>query len=179
MVNWIRTGADALLTGVLMFSVLGIFFMVYVSGKETLSYEGQINSQLRDYLPTALSAANKKLGDQLRQTVRKMPLDSLIASATLDQETSATTVNNKWLFRMIICTIVLLVLVYITYVVAVKLSHASKWLPVWSHIISLLFIISLVAVVEVVFFTRIASKYIPTAPSFVVDTAINELSRDR
>ena len=164
---------DASLTGVLLFTILGLFFMFYVSRKETSAYEAELQSNLSRLLAGdqgLLTKANAQTNGMLRKTFGKLPLDSLIAQEKRDYTFNTSTVNNQWLFRVIT-----LVIVVLWGALAALAWSLSAQIPLWRVGATALAGVLVVGLVEVVFFMDIASHYIPTPPSLIVHSALDTL----
>ena len=170
--TWVHTMADVLLTAVLMFGALSIFFITYISHVESEGYQSEINQIIKEQLPKALANYS-----DARPLVASLPFEQIIAAVELENSTNPARINNMWIIRSMIFVAILLAIVYLVFVLVIKTSSYRASLGVPSHFLTICFIIILIGLVEYWFFTRVASKFVPTLPSLLADTTVDQLKK--
>lgn len=85
--------------------------------------------------------------------------------------------NNNWLIKVVIMVNIMLFIIFILPTLILKYV-CEKDIPIKHILIENLVIFALIGVVEYLFFTHIASKYIPVKPSTIVHSFIESLKRN-
>jgi hypothetical protein len=174
--NVLEIVMDVLLNLLLMFTILSCLFMVYISKIETSAYQDEINGKLTDAIKTYLDEADQQSPEvykSLKALFDKYPqLPELLA----DESDNLSAENNKWLFRVIIIFIVVLLVFFIFFCFMLGFVRDHN-INIWKKVGWTLFIFLFVAIVEGGFFIEIARKYIPTAPSTLVNAIAQQLQK--
>ena len=84
--------------------------------------------------------------------------------------------NNKWLYKILAVSNGFLLAIIITSIVMIKLT-CNQCVPIKYILIENLLIFLFVGIVEFLFFTQIAFKYIPIQPSMMINTFIDKLKK--
>jgi hypothetical protein len=159
----------------ILFTLLSIFFMFYISKLSTET----LNHEIVHNLNNAIDAGINKIPVQGRNT-----LSTLTKSVNIDKLKSAfsepdklVTMHNKWLFRsIIIVNVCLFIIVCLTSFLLIKQCNQNIQLK---HILienGLTF--TLVGIVEVLFFKFVALKYVPTKPSTIMSAFFNSITKN-
>ncbi len=153
---------------------LTIFFTKVISKieKDTLSaeIEYEVNENLQNALKAGDSSGNIK---EILSTVDDLgvfqTLDKMYSQPDAEQE-----MHNKWLFGVAIGSVAVLFIMCALFAMTLSLS-CGQCIPITHIVVENLIIFSGIGIVEYVFFTNIALKYIPTKPSLIVKSAIEAL----
>ena len=167
---------DILLNFLLMFTILSCLFMLYISKIETNAYQDEINSKLTDAIKAYLNDSDAKSPAvylSLKALFDKQPqLPELLAQES--ENLSAD--DNKWLFRIIVIFIVMLFTFFIFFCFLLTFM-GNHQINIWKKVGWTLFIFLFVGSVEGGFFIEIAQKYIPTPPSTLVNSIVQQLQK--
>ena len=141
-----------------------------------------------DYINTMDSTDNVK--NSLRNFAKEMRLFGKIpwnkdvfnkVAKEYSGEDSDIISNNR---KLIIINILLILAVFIVFIIFVIYYKKNGYEINWKHLlIENVILFALIGVVEYLFFTRVASKYIPTSASFIsaslIDSVKNQLIDDQ
>ena len=167
---------DILLNFLLMFTILSCLFMLYISKIETNAYQDEINSKLTDAIKAYLNDSDAKSPDvylSLKALFDRQPqLPELLAKESENMSAE----DNKWLFRIIIIFMVMLFLFFVFFCFLLTFMGNHK-INIWKKVGWTLFIFLFVGSVEGGFFIEIAQKYIPTPPSTLVNSIVQQLQK--
>lgn len=154
----------------ILFMILTIFFQLYISREETATFEQQIGPVIDDKLGQALASYDTT--GQLKQQLKTLPYESL--KQVYGRPDKATVIYNAWLFRMMF---VIIGAIFITTAIVIIYSYLScgQCVPIAQIVIENFVVFSFVGVVEFLFFTHIASKFVPVPPSFLSTRVITDL----
>jgi hypothetical protein len=135
----------------LVFSVLSIFFLVFVSKIMDKSFNDQLDQAVANNTP-------KIFPKELKNYIQ-------LLSKRYQSEDPVKRVNNQWL-RVIIITLMstLIVLSLVFSVITQK--------PILSVLSENLVTFAVVGAVEMMFFLKVVTKYVPIPPSFMLETIV-------
>ena len=163
----------------ILFSFLTIFFFLYISVEETKKVKNSINTIIQDNTYKSLVYIDKldkkssidKTGNINWEKIKKGAIDI--------QEQSKNKIpyiekNNKKLIKrsliIITCFFILLLCITLYFTLYKKYDIDLR-----SIVIENIIIFLCVAIIEVLFFTFIITKYIPFGPDFVANSLINRI----
>jgi len=168
---------EVLLNILLMFCILSILFVLFISKIETTAYENEINDQIQKniniYLDQANKSSNFKVARTLKLFFKENPnIDKIIASNTqnISQE------SNRWLFICIFMSIGFLLFLFLFFCFMLQFA-AHNDIYLYKKISWTLLIFTFVGAVEGGFFYKVGMKYVPTPPSTLVDSIIDQLKK--
>lgn len=168
---------EILLNILLMFSILSVLFVLFISKIETTAYENEINDQIQKnvniYLDQANVSSNFRIAKTLKLFFKENPnLDKIVASET--QNISKE--SNRWLFIVIFLTMGFLFCIFLLFCFMLQFAaHNDMYL--YKKISWTLLIFAFVGAVEGGFFYKVGMKYVPTPPSTLVDSIIDQLKK--
>ena len=154
----------------ILFTFLSVFFFAYISKVEEQAFKDEIGGLLENSITNAMQA-NK---EQIKPAVHKIkPLLNYLQNqyATPDMATLKTNIMIKFLA---VFSVLLLVCVFITIVLTSTLECKHS-VPVGKLVIENIIVFIFVGIVEYMFFTNIAIKYVPAPPTLLVKTIINRI----
>lgn len=158
----------------LLFSILTIFFVMYISGLEKKSYKNEINNLLGNEIDKTLQGLSPQDSQSLLKILDQFDLEPIEQSFT--KESDYVKINNQWLISLAECIIFFLVVIVILLFVLLFFS-CHLCINVWDIVYENLIIFILVGAIEIGFFIKIAAKYVPVDPSLMTTTMINNLKQ--
>jgi hypothetical protein len=148
--------------------VLSVAFWALVAPVEKKAFDSQIEDQIKQ----AMGLAFKDISQDTVENLSKIDLDVL--SKYYDQTDDTTSLWNGWLKKsnvlMAIVLIVTLVLVW-----AILSFSCGKCIPVGRLLVENFVLFACIVVVEALFFLKVASKFVPVAPSYMVQQLFKDL----
>ena len=156
----------------ILFTILSMFFMFYISKLETKTFGNEIQDAINNGVQSQYDALSIQNKVQLHQIFKNVNIDTIIANYSTPAE--VVTVNNKFLFNTIILTDVFLLILIIGLSYIIKKS-CQQCVPIWTIILENVVIFVFIAIVEFAFFNFIAIKFIPVLPSTLTTTTISAL----
>lgn len=152
----------------ILFTILSIFYLSFISKVET----DALNYELDQIIDEGIGANVKKLPNNLKRFLKEVPIEQI--QKLYNQPDPVRELNNQWVSRSII-TMSLTLLVSLLLIVYVLKSGCNTCIDYsalfWENLITFLF----VGTVEGAFFIYIAFKYIPVAPSFLMQKAKEDM----
>jgi len=175
--KWLEIMIEVLLNVLMMFSILSLLFVLYISKIETSAYENEINNEINQKMSDALTSANitskGAIYDNLKIIFTGNPnIDKILESES--QNISA--VENKWLFITIFMTIAFLLVLFLLFCLMLQFVPGNT-ISLHRKIGWTFVIYMFVGAVEGLFFYNVARKYVPTAPSTLVNSIIDQLKK--
>lgn len=155
-------------------TVLG-WMVIFPKEKSVLTRE--FTGNIGNNLTPALEEANRESTGELKKILTPtLSVFELMSKQYTEPDESITTYNN-----MLLAIASLVAGVFVTIVVTAlvvgktvanypSLGQSYKWV-----VIEQIVLMSVVGVVEAVFFLKVASKYVPTKPSLIVTRVIEDL----
>jgi hypothetical protein len=169
---------NGLLHVLLLFTFLSALYYVVIAPLGAKSFNNEITGQLKPALQESINAlseeekkaisivANKKVDD-------KLILDTLILKYSAQNKELKN--NNKWVK---IVNLIVIIILFIGFISIVSLLNWSckkdtqiGWILVENAVSFLL-----IGVVEYLFFLNVASKFVPTPPSLLIQTIIQSFN---
>jgi hypothetical protein len=165
----ITSSVNIIVHVIILFSFLSLFFFMYISKVESSAFKDEMGGLVEDKINNLLDE-NPIIIDQLQ------PIKSNIASiASLYESPSQTTVERNISLKFLSAfTVLSLMGILLTIILTVSLEcKESVNLP--QILIENIVIFACIGMVEYMFFTRVAIKYVPVVPSTMVDTILHTL----
>ena len=168
-------GIDIAVHVLILFTILSWFFMLYTSKIEKRS----LNDQLKDNISYTIDKFLDSLSLVQKQELKEMGegQNVVVLRELLKHPDQNTETNNKWLFRTIIYTnIVLFVLVSLVIILLIK--QCDKCIDI-THILIVNFITFMfVGGFEYLFFKNVGIKYVPSKPSTISTVFTSRLEQN-
>jgi len=151
---------------VILFTILALFFMIYVSKIEKQSLNSEISSNIGNAL--------NKLGLDNSGQPASPELQKL---KDMYSKTDATVeMHNKWLFRSLIMTNVG-ALIFVVLLFSLLSLQCNQCVPIKKILTENTITFIIVGFIEFMFFKHVASRYIPTKPSLIVEAFFNKIEQ--
>jgi hypothetical protein len=160
---------------VILFTILSVFFMMYVSKISTEALNGELKDAIDKGLDTLISNIPEDSREKVISYVKKLPLDGFKRYYTGVDPFVA--MYNKWLFRTNIILIISMMLA-VTMGVGLLIYSCQQCIDIKHIIKENIITFIFVGIIEYVFFTKVAIKYIPSLPSTIITSAINSLKNN-
>ena len=160
---------------VILFTILSVFFMTYVSKISTDALNGELKGSIEGGIDGLIASIPEEQRTEVISLIKKLPLEGLKRYYTGTDP--FVEMYNKWLFRtntMLIISMVVAVVLAVSILIyscnqCIDIKHIIK-----ENVITFIF----VGIVEYLFFTKVAIKYIPSLPSTIITTSLNSLKNN-
>lgn len=155
----------------ILFTILTVFFIVYISKLEKKTFQNEIGKVINEQFD--------KMSEKDKNNIKPYLKDyNLNKAKELFSEPDPTmSVNNKWLLNLAYTIITCLFLFTIIFISCLYFS-CKMCINIKEILIENIVIFSLVGIIEICFFLYIASQYIPVAPSVLTSTMIERLQKN-
>ena len=154
----------------ILFTILTIFFILVIS---KVSHNA-INHEFVNLMDDKLKP---HINEVFRKTPQLIPFTSHISSSKLfTNEDITVKYNNKWQYITMYMTIAFLIILTTLYPLILKYT-CNKCIPIKDIIILNITIFVFIGIVEYMFFTHIAMKFIPVKPSVITVSLLDDLKR--
>lgn len=159
----------------ILFTILSMLFMFFISGVEKSTINGQFESNLNNAFDKLDATIHSGVKAQIRSLTQNNQFNRLKQTYSSPNLNNIT--NNKWLFTsMIITNIALFIIVFITIVLLTY--QCNQCIPIKHILLENAIIFAFVGVIEYMFFTKIALKYVPSKPSAVINSFFNSINNN-
>jgi hypothetical protein len=156
---------------VILFTFLSLFFVFYI----TKISKATIENELSENIEKAIHGAVGEHKNELAEFLDKLPVNTL--DKLYDQPEKGLNVNNKWLFKTILIINMALWILLIISVVLLKYK-CGEVIDIKGLLIENALVFSCIGIVEYVFFTKIALKFVPVEPSFISQQFITSVKKN-
>lgn len=154
----------------ILFTFLSIFFFAYISKVEEQTFKDEIGGLLEKSIMNAMQAHKEQITPVVHQ-IKPALVYIQNQYSTPERVTLRTNIMIKFLAAF---TVLLLLCIFIT-IVLTSILECKHSVPVGKLVIENVILFIFVGIVEYMFFTNIAIKYIPSPPTLLVKTIINRL----
>lgn len=155
----------------ILFTILTVFFIVYISKLEKKTFQNEIGKVINEQFDNMNEADKNKIKPYLQQ------YDLSKAKELFSQPDTTISVNNKWLLNLAY-TIITFLFLFTMILISCLYFSCKMCINIKEILIENIVIFSLVGVIEICFFLYIASQYIPVAPSVLTSTMIERLQKN-
>lgn len=169
---------NALVNVFILLTFLTVFYMTYAAKLERSVLNEELKRTIGKEMPAALRKADRGKGD-IRTTIRASRPELMRLARAYAGDDKATTTYNRMLFGMSAGTCAALLVVIIAVVVVLYRSCliSNRNLHFWDIVRENAWIFLCVGAVEFLFFTHVATKWVPTAPSTMVRALLGTVRR--
>ena len=152
--------------------VLSIAFWVLIAPTEKKSFTREITKQVDSSVKDILHK-NPDIIKTIKPDVNVLETMSKYYS----RPDSTTEDYNRWLKRLNIIIIVVLIVNFFILWLLLRFS-CGRCVPVGKIFTENIFLFICIGIVEIIFFLKVASKFVPVTPSFMVNTFIDGLKKN-
>tara|TARA_Y100000389_G_scaffold140161_1_gene137965 strand:- start:687 stop:1223 length:537 start_codon:yes stop_codon:yes gene_type:complete len=148
--------------------VLSVAFWALVAPVEKKAFDDQIQDQIKQSTSIAFKGMHQDAVKSLSQ------VDLSVLSKYYDRPDESTSLWNSWLKRSNVLIAVVLVVTLIL-VWAILSFSCGKCIPLGRLLVENFVLFACIGVVEALFFIKVASKFVPVAPSYMVQQLFSDL----
>jgi hypothetical protein len=157
---------------IILLSILLIFFVYIIAPLETKELTQQIKSQIDTNIPILLEKGGPGLHTALVGIDKSQVFDTMIDY--YDRPDEANVYRNRTPILSAIIVLISLSMGFLAIWAVLKVS-CRKRIPVGQILLENILLFGFIGIIEYVFFQEIATKYIPTKPSFLIDQTLQSL----
>jgi len=157
---------------IILLSILLIFFVYVIAPLETTELTQQIKSQIDTNIPPLLDNGGAGLQSVLSTMDNSHVFNTMIEYYNRPDE--ATVYRNRTPILSAIIVLISLSMGFLAIWAVLKVS-CRKRIPVGQILLENILLFGFIGIIEYVFFQEIATKYIPTKPSFLIDQTLQSL----
>lgn len=165
--NNVVFGLDITIHILILFSIISMFFVFYVSKVETTQLNGHIVDNINSGLNTLLLSQDQESLKELKMIGQTPTMKKIIES--YNQPDNLSKINNEWLFKTIFMTNGFL-LCFTLGITVLLLKQCNSCINIKDILLTNFLTFILIGGVEYMFFTHVGMKYVPSKPSEIVDT---------
>jgi preprotein translocase subunit Sss1 len=155
----------------LLFIFLSAFFILFVSKISKNSFEYELNKIINE-IGNNIDKLDDTQKQSLSNILKIMPINNLIEKT--NKPSSFVEEHNNWIKRVAIVTSILGVIGVIIIIYIYK-YNCGICIPIQHILFENIIAFAFIGVVEYLFFTRIALKFIPAPPSLLVSSFIDKI----
>lgn len=164
-------GLNIFLHSLILFTFLTIFFIVFVTKLMKEAFDRELTSLIEKNLGKAIDNLDDKTKRNLSMYMKLLPVDRFI---NMYKEPSEYVIaHNNWV-KMLAIGLAVIGVIMLVLVVWLLNYSCNQRVPVWHILKENVIVFAFVGVVEYLFFTNIAIKFIPAPPSLLVKTLIDK-----
>lgn len=152
--------------------VLSIAFWMLIAPTEKRTFEGEITNQVNNSMKGILDK-NRSILKSMKPNVNIFETMSKYYS----KPDSTIKVYNTWLKRVNIVIILILIINFFILWLLMRFS-CGRCVPVRQIFMENIFLFMCIGIIEVIFFLKVASKFVPITPSFMANTVIDGLKKN-
>jgi hypothetical protein len=149
----------------ILFAFLSVFFTFFVAKLTSDLFKEEIKHNIHN-LTDSLDHTDPKMKTMLSSVTKDIPLKDM--ASMYNEPDKTVEMNNKWLFRALLLANIILIVGILVSIVVVKYS-CGKCPPIKEILVENGIIFAFIGIIEYLFFTHIALKFIPVKPSTMVD----------
>ena len=161
----------------ILFTILSLLFWFYIAGIEDEAITSELNGNVDAFFKVQKEQMSPSQIANVRQFVTSNPVVLGALKKMYDLPDPGQINNNSWL-KVFNVTSLGILLVALTVLLTVLSLSCQISVPVWHILKENLVLFALIGVVEYLFFTRIAIKYVPIPPSQIIKDFLARLQTD-
>lgn len=156
---------------IILFTFLTAFFILFVSKLTKEMFEKEISHLIEQNTDKLVHSLDNETKQNLILFTRVMPLDKLIKK--YEEPSEYVLEHNKWvqLSAIALSIIGICILALVMYIVY---NSCGQCAPLKHILMENVIVFACVGVVEYLFFTKVALKFVPAPPSLLVNSLINK-----
>jgi hypothetical protein len=155
----------------ILFTFLTAFFILFVSKLTKEMFEKEIGHLIEQNMDKLVHGLDNETKQNLILFTRVMPLDKLIKK--YEEPSEYVLEHNKWvqLSAIALSVIGICILALVIYIVY---NSCGQCAPLKHIFMENVIVFACVGIVEYLFFTKVALKFVPAPPSLLVTSLINK-----
>ena len=164
---------NIMLHSIILLTFLTVFFFVIISVQEKNALQNELEYLIKTSLIKALQKISRnELVDKIKNIIPQ--LDSIKKLYSTD--TSFTTERNLLVKFTSVFFIILLVTILLTIIFTLVAGCDKNMKGLKFIIVENVVIFMFIGIIEYIFFTRIAIRYVPSSPSLLISVIIDKLN---
>jgi len=160
----------------ILFTFLSLFFKLYISNLETEKFKEEIDNLISSNVSSIVNGLDSNIKNELFSAEGISVLNNI--SQIYSKPDNVREINNYWVQWINVLLLFVIITSLLTSILIIYISFKGC-IPLKTIILENMVIFTFIGIVEYLFFTKIAFKYIPVAPSTLVKSfysrAINNL----
>jgi hypothetical protein len=158
-------GINVLLHIVILLTILSLFFILIASPLSKSALEHEINKVINETLNGNIKKLPPEIKNKIAEVTKKPFYQNLIK--LYETPDRAVRIHNEWLFKVMLYANIFMLLIPVI-IIAVLTLGCSKCIPINKIVLVNLITFACVGIIEYLFFTNVAIKFVPTPPSTLV-----------
>lgn len=171
-------GTDIAMHVIILFTFLSLFYMYYISELSKKSFDREISKNIDKFVKKAIEETDITEIENSKYLLKHIPFENF--AILFEEPSQTTTLQNKWLFNSLTASIIVMWLMLFGFIFLVK-GKCGKEIGneitvvnlIKNNITTFLFI----GLVEYMFFTNVAVKFIPVVPSTLTNSFFDEIKK--
>jgi hypothetical protein len=160
---------------IILFGFLTLLFNFVISKVMVSAFQNEIGHIIHDNLGKELKDKYNQLGDQTKNILKSINLTKL--ENELKKPSKYVQLQNAWIKRSAVVVTFILAMMVAMMIFLVKYT-CNTCVPIFDIIKENIVVFTFIGIVEYMFFTKIAMKFIPAPPSLMVKTFIDALKQE-
>jgi len=174
--NTFNFGINIAVHVLILFSFLTFFYFLFISKVSETAFKTEMENVINSQLPKVLekrsnSELDKITNRGLKESQIFAKLEQMYNQPSQDIET------HNYYVKFITFGTCLMVFLTIALVVTIQYFSCGKCISLWKIVLENVIIFSIIGLIEFLFFTKIAMKFIPAPPSLMMKTAFDALKQ--
>jgi len=171
LLDFVFNGA---LHAVILLCIVSAFFFLYISKLSQSIFEKEIGGIIEDNLVGMLNQVNIKTNGVTKNTLKSISSWDKILKHYQGRKDTTIQTQNKWL-KIITGLCVVFLIIFIVSIILTTRFSCNICIP-WVHILLENIVLFLgVGVIEIGFFMFIASKFVPSPPSHMMESIFHSI----
>ena len=164
-------GVNVFVHVIILFTFLTVFFILFVSKLTKDMFENEISHLIDENIEKLIMGLDGDTKKNLGLFTKMMPIDKLIKK--YEGPSDYVLEHNRWLklSAVAVSIVGVLILALVLYIIY---NSCGRCVPLKHILIENIIVFVCVGVVEYLFFTRVALKFVPAPPSLLVTSLINK-----
>jgi hypothetical protein len=155
----------------ILLTIVSSFFFFYVSKLSRDKFKDELEDLINQNLSPAIQKADSN--GVIKETLKQLDLNR-ITKYYKNKTDTAMSIQNKWLFRVTLLAIVMLVFTVILSVIILR-QACGQCAPFTQILKENIILFTFVGFMEVSFFLTVARNFVPSKPSLMMSTIVESL----
>ena len=155
----------------ILFTFLTMFFIFFVSKLTKEMFEAEISHLIGHNIEDLVDKLDEETKTNLKLFTKAVPLDKLVKK--FEEPSEYVLEHNRWV-KLSAIAIAIVGVVVLGLVLYILYNTCGQCVPLKHILMENVIVFACVGVVEYLFFTRIALKFVPAPPSLLVSSLINK-----
>lgn len=167
---------NVLIHVLILFAILSVFFFFYISKLEKQVFEKEIKKLMDENEEKLLNQIDSDTKGASKKTLQSLKPGLDVLQRMYDRPSEKLQIYNRWLVKTDVLALVI-VLITIIAIIASIYFNCGTCIPLWDIIKENIVIFIFIGIVEYMFFTKVASQYVPAPPSLLASSFFESAKR--